>query len=56
MEYTVHYEIEVNGKVIEKDMVVEANSDDRAQEYAAGILDQQYDESILLECEVVKRV
>lgn len=51
-QYTVKYEIEVNGKVVEDEMVVEANSEERATEYAAGMLDQQYDDSVLLECQV----
>jgi len=53
--YTVHYELSVNGKVIEDDMIVEAVSEERAVEFCGQVLDQQYDEdAVLLTCEVAK--
>lgn len=48
--YTVHYELDTD----ENDtMEVLAVSEERALEHAAGILEQEHEDSLLLVCEVV---
>jgi hypothetical protein len=56
MNYTVHYEISVGEKTIEDDMVVDAESEERAVEFAGNSLNQEYGQSngVLLVCEVVE--
>jgi len=55
MMFTVHYEIATSdNQTVVDDMIVEADSEERATEYATHVLDEKYDDSTLLECQVVK--
>lgn len=62
MNYTVHYEIGVGPKVIEDEMLVSADSEERAIEFAGNLLDQEHNQGenlndvVLLVCEVVPNV
>jgi hypothetical protein len=59
MNYTVHYQIGVGSEVIEDEMIVDADSEERAVEFAGDTLDQEYNQGehknnvVLLVCEVV---
>jgi hypothetical protein len=60
MNYTVHYEIGVGSQIIEDEMIVSAESEERAVEFAGDLLDQEHNQGenkndvVLLVCEVVK--
>lgn len=50
MNYTVKYEIApANAETISDEMIVEAESAERAIEHATNLLEQRYDEATLLE-------
>lgn len=59
MNYTVEYEIGVGSERISGEMVVDADSKERAVEFAGDTLDQEYNQGenknnvVLLSCAVV---
>jgi hypothetical protein len=59
MNYTVHYELGVGSEIIEDEMIVDADSEERAIEFCGQLLDQEYNHGenennvVLLVCEVV---
>jgi hypothetical protein len=56
MVYIVKYEIQKsNGKIVFGEMPVEAEDAERAELFAGTLLDAKYDNSLLLECQVVSQ-
>ncbi len=53
MIYTVKYEVQKSdGKIVSGEMPVEAMSKARAEEFVAHVLDEKFEDSSLLECQV----